>query len=397
MNRLLMRTVTDPSTGRKRIVHIIGALPVGGAETVLCRLLEWSHGSGLESLVLSLKDRGALGDRLARQGVEVMTLGVRHPLNAPAALARLAGLVREVRPDLIVGWMYHGNLFADLTRSLMGGTVPMVWNIRHTPNELAEESFTTRWAIRIGAFRARRAVTIIYNSEPSAERHFELGYPEEGSRVLPNGFDCEQFRPSEEARSTLLTELGVERDTRLVGRIGRFHPVKDYETFLAACSRIVQDHPDVEVVLAGPGIDGQNPLLRSWIAEARLGSHIHLLGPVTQMERLLAGLDLVCSSSLGESFPNVVAEAMACGVPCVVTDVGSSADLVGMTGRVVPPGDSKALSQEMSAILGLMKEERLALGRAARERIRTHFSAEAVFPRYEKIWREALGLEPTST
>lgn len=364
---------------------------MGGAETVLFRLLDAADGESFDPVVLSMKDRGALGEALERRGVPVLTLGMKRQMPSPVAVGRLLRHLRAVRPDLLVGWMYHGNLVADLARAVLGIRVPMVWNVRHTPTGLEAESRVTRWAIRIGARRARRAWAVVYNSSASAQRHRALGFPEENAVVLPNGFDCRRFRPSPEARPALRRSLGLADDAVLVGRIGRFHAQKDYATFLDATGRLARERPALYFVLAGPGIDRDNSTLRRWIDEAGLASRVHLLGPVDRMPELLAGLDLSCSSSsFGESFPNVVAESMACGVPCAVTDVGDSAALVGATGRVVPPGDPAALARALGELLDLRPEEREALGRQARRRIEERFSAQAVFPRYERIWLQAL-------
>jgi len=302
------------------------------------------------------------------------------------------GKARRGKPDLLVGWMYHGNVAASLVRPFLpkvgGRKVPVVWNVRHSADDMKQEKRLTAALIRGGKWWAPGTARIVFNSHHSARRHQSFGYPEEKTAVVPNGFDCELFRPRPEARQWLRGELGVPEETRLVGRVGRLHPVKDYPGFLEAAGRL---ESSLHWVLVGSGLSPENTELADLIRRHGLEERCHLLGERSDLPQIVAGLDLSCSSSLSEGFPNVVAEAMACGVPCVATDVGASAEIVGETGRIVPPGEPASMAEALDELLRLSREERALLGAAARERIQERYSADVVNPLHLEIWNSCLG------
>ena len=382
-----------PPLASPRVLHIISSLTTGGAERMLVRLLGSRGAQGFQHRVLSLTAGGALIPDLRSTGAEVESLAMRRGLPRLRDVLRLRRAAAGYRPDLLVGWMYHGNLAASHAAGAVAPRPPVVWNIRHTPDDLGREKRFTAAMIRWGSRWAKGAAAVVYNAAASAQLHYQLGYPRGRARVIPNGFDCQRFRPSEEARQELRQELGVAPETSLIGRIGRFHPMKGFETFLAAAGRVAARERGGEThwVLAGRQVELENSSLRAALEAAALGGRVHLLGQRRDMPTLLAALDGCCSSShFGEGFPNIVAEAMACGVPCVVTDVGDSAAVVGDTGIVVPPADEAALAAALTELLGLTSAQRRDLGRGARRRIEEKFSAAEVFPRHGELWRACL-------
>ena len=209
----------------------------------------------------------------------------------------------------------------------------MVWNIRGSHHILSEEKLLTAATIWIGARLSALPSRIVANSVVSAELHQRrLGFSKHRWTIIPNGFELEKFTPSENARSEVRSELGLPPNTLLIGLIGRYHPVKDHANFLRAAGIFRKHAPDVHFLLAGSGVDGSNAALREQRAALGLLECTHLLGERNDMSRITAALDIASSSSSSEAFPNVIGEAMSCGIPCVVTDVGDSAWLVGDTG-----------------------------------------------------------------
>jgi glycosyltransferase involved in cell wall biosynthesis len=204
--------------------------------------------------------------------------------------------------------------------------------------------------------------------------------------VIPNGFDVKSFKPDQIARRGLREELRLADDTPLIGQIGRFDPQKDYHNFIQAAALLRATHPETRFVLCGDGLTQENSQVRDWIEEAGLDSRVHLLGRRDDVARVHAALDvLTLCSAFGEGFPNVVGEAMASGVPCVVTDVGDSAMIVGDTGRVVPARDPGGLADAWRWMLGLGPEGRAQLGLAARERIVRNFELDSIVDRYQSF------------
>jgi glycosyltransferase involved in cell wall biosynthesis len=211
--------------------------------------------------------------------------------------------------------------------------------------------------------------------------------------VIPNGFDLQQFKPAPEARQELCAELGIMSNACLAGLIGRFDPQKDHGTFVRASALLRDRKPDLHFILCGDGISWDNSELSRWILNVGMRDRFHLLGRRDDLPRITAGLDVSClSSAYGEAFPLVVGEAMACGVPCVVTDVGDCAMIVGETGVVTIPGDAQGLARGIGRILDMPPEARLSLGESARRRIQENFSLQRITREYENVYQEAAGV-----
>jgi glycosyltransferase involved in cell wall biosynthesis len=209
--------------------------------------------------------------------------------------------------------------------------------------------------------------------------------------IIPNGFETGLFKPDAASRAKFRNELGLAIETPLVGLIGRYDPQKNHFGFLGAAATVAQEFPDAHFVLCGPGVDVQNGELTSRVGDSGFKERIHLLGERPDMPSITAALDIACSSSLGEAFPNVIGEAMACGVPCVVTDVGDSAAIVGSTGKVVPPGDDLALARAVLGLLAMPDAERKALGLRARQRVIDNYSLDQVVRQYELLYESLVG------
>jgi glycosyltransferase involved in cell wall biosynthesis len=377
-----------------RILHVITDLTTGGAQMMLLRLLsvgnrEW------ESAVVSLKDEGTVGRQILSLGIPVHGLGMHRVGPSPFRAVSLVHLARSFRPQLIQGWMYHGDLVASFAAIISQGRVPVLWNIRQTLYNLSTERRLTAAVIRIGGLISQHPAAIIYNSVTSATQHEALGYRAAKRVIIPNGFDCRVFRPDDEARRQVRAELGLENNSVLIGLIARYHPMKDHAGFMCSAALVARTHPNVHFLLAGSGVTLEDPVLRNLIAQQGLGACTHLLGERSDTPRLISALDIACSNSAwGEGFSNAIGEAMACGVPCVVTDVGDSARIVANTGLSVPPRDLQAMAQAIGELIDAGAPQRTQMGKAARKRIEMEFSLPAVVRRYEELYREHVALGP---
>lgn len=212
--------------------------------------------------------------------------------------------------------------------------------------------------------------------------------------LIPNGFDGDTFKPDAEARADFRAEVGAGDRDVLIGMIARLHPMKDHDNLFSAIAKLTRSFTSVKLILAGSRVDHANVDLKDTLAAYGLDSHTVMLGERSDTARIMAGLDIQCvSSSHGEAFPMVVGEAMASGVPCVVTDVGDAAWLVGDSGLVVPPRDSDALATALSELIQMGPELRRIRGEVARQRVLAHFSlaltADAYHGLYEQLWQNA--------
>jgi glycosyltransferase involved in cell wall biosynthesis len=376
-------------------MYIINDLSIGGAEMMLYKLLTESDRRSVEPVVLSLIDRGALRERIERLGIVVHTLGMKPGIPSPMGLWRLVRMLRRLKPDLILGWMYHSCLAAQLASLFLPHRPPVIWSIHYSISSLATEKKLTAAVIRVCAFLSKLPAHLIFVSRASQSQHKPLGYCLDKSSVIPNGINVAEFMPSSNARSSVRSELGLAEDALLIGITGRYHPMKDYSNFLKAAGLIAEDHPETHFLLIGRGVDQENQILRRQIQELRLGRQTHLMGERHDMPRLAAALDVFSlSSAYGESFPNVIGEAMACEVAPVVTDVGDAVWIVGDAGRVVPPRDARALAGAWKEMLDLGPEGRRMLGRAARARVIERFTLESVVAHYEALYETVLARAP---
>jgi glycosyltransferase involved in cell wall biosynthesis len=369
-------------------MHIITGLNVGGAETALCNLLENTDRGRFKSAVISLLPEGALGQRAREAGAALYSLNMKRGLPDPFALLRLRGLIKELRPDLIQTWMYHANFMGAI--AARGLNIPLLWNIRHSNLDKKVNKLTTRIVVKLCALLLMSAPQkIIYCAHRSAEAHAKIGYDSARAVVIPNGFNTDLFKPDQKAGREFREELGVTEECLLIGVIGRFDPLKDHNNFFRAVDLIAKELPKTRFVLCGDGITPQNAALSAMIG-GEVKPLVYLLGRRMDMPKIYAALDLLVLPSSGEAFPNVIGEAMSCGVPCVATDVGDCARIVGSAGVVVKPVDCALLAQAIGAMALLPREKREELGKKARERIVKRYDIRLIANMYEELYRSAV-------
>jgi glycosyltransferase involved in cell wall biosynthesis len=375
-----------------KILFVSTGLETAGAEIMLYKLLSKIDREQFEPVVISLMDRGTLGEHIEALDIPVHTIGMKPGKPTIAAFWRLITIIRHLKPDLIQGWMYHGNLAAQLASVFcLPKRIPVFWSIHSSIDSLAYEKKLTAAIIRLGSYLSKFTTKVIFVSRISKSQHESLGYDRGNSCVIPNGFDTSIFVQSVEARLKVRTELCLEQKSLIIGLFCRFHPMKDHANFLRAAAFLLKDYPEIHFIMVGKGVDLDNQILHQLIQELGIINRTHLLGERSDMPCLTAALDIACSASAyGEAFPLVVGEAMACGVPCVVTDVGDSGWIVSNTGRVVPPRDPQALAKSWKELIQLTLEERQALGKMAQTRIIEHFSLESVVKKYEALYKSLL-------
>lgn len=336
--------------------------------------------------VISLTTLGELAPRIAELGIPVDAVGMRYGLPSPSGFFRLVRLLRSLNPDVVHTWMYHADLLGGLAARLAGISA-IGWCIRNSNLDRDKTKLSTRAVVGLCASISTWIPSRILSCSVKARQvHVARGYAAEKMVIVPNGFDLTRFKPDGCARQAVRIELGLEADTLLVGLIGRFDPQKNHTGFFEAAGLLHRHMPNVHFVLAGHGVDVSNSALIRVITQEGVRSNTHLLGLRKDMPELMASLDLLASSSYGEAFPNVLGEAMACGVPCAVTDVGDSAYIVGDTGKVVAPADMAGLSAALEELLAMPPSEKAALGERARLRVAEHFEIGRVVRQYEEFF-----------
>lgn len=364
------------------VTHLITGLEVGGAETMLARLVTRSNQDKFQHRVISMRKPGDMAPVILAAGVPVDSLNMTSGIPDPRAALGLRRLLSQQKVDVLQSWMYHANLLASVVSPL--ARVPVIWNMRAVP-----DIDYGRQIAMIDATLSRMAqapAAVVVNSEYGRDYMASRGYAGARWRVIPNGFDTAQFRPDVDARRRIRSEWGLDGDQTLVGLVARMDPVKDHVTFLEAARLLAERDTETRFVCVGSGNERLEAQLRDLSVSKGIADRVVWAGTRTDIASVNCALDIATCCSVSESFPNVVGEAMACGVPCVVTDVGDAARLVGDTGTVIQPRSPKALASAWHTMIAGGYEFRADLGQRARQRILSDFSLDRVVADYEDLY-----------
>jgi len=367
---------------------VITGLNNGGAEAVVFRLCTYDKVH--KHIVVSLIGPGKYGSLLKEKGIEVYSLNMPVGRVTISGLLSLYKLIKEYNPDVVQTWMYHADLIGGVIARL-ARIRSVFWNIRHTTLEIGKSKGTTILVAKLCAWLSYLVPEKIVCCAHKAEKvHSTLGYDSTKIIVISNGYDLSFFRPSVEKSQAFRAECVIGSDVFFMAMVGRFDIQKDHFNLLRALSIVKQAGYKFKFALIGKSLNSQNIILVDKIHSLGLDKNIILLDQRNDIPKVMNGLDChVLSSSFGEAFPNVLAEAMACGIPCVTTDVGDAALIVGDTGWIVPPKDSKALAR---AIMNVMDEKKFKVKQwkerkvSTRKRVEEKFSIERMIEKYHETW-----------
>lgn len=358
---------------------------------MLKRLIESHQGNAAyRHTVISLTDIGKIGQQLQTLGVDVRALHMHSVLDIPRVLWQLVRLIRVSDPELVQTWMYHADLLGGLAARIAGNK-NVVWGIRTTDVQAGGKRGTT--TIRLACAWLSRWVphTIVCAAEASRLAHVAVGYDATRMVVVSNGFDLSRLVATVDRPALLRARCRIDATEVVIGIIGWFNPAKDHKNFVRAAGLVAQKYPHVRFLMVGRGMDASNAELSSEIAQTGHAGRFVLLAERNDVPVCLAAMNIFCLSSRTEGFPNVVGEAMAMGLPCVVTDVGDAAMLVADTGIVVPKEDPSRLAQALECLVVMAPNSRRLLGQKARERIRAGFTMELARGRFEEIYQRVAG------
>jgi glycosyltransferase involved in cell wall biosynthesis len=371
------------------VTHIITGLNTGGAETMLLHLLGSIDRSKFPSRVISLTNIGSVGNQIAAMGIPVFAGKMKTSAPSSMAFFNIVDEIRKNSPGVVQTWMYHADLIGGLAAKFAGNP-PVVWGIHNSTLDPQKSKISTRFVVRINAFLSGLVPKkIIVCSQAARLVHLQAGYCRDRMVFVPNGFDLSVFKPNPQARLAIRRELGIDESCWVTGMAARFDPQKDYATFFGAAAELMEKFTNLHIVLCGDGISQENTDLMKLVFPLNAQNRIHLLGRRSDMPDVLASWDVaVLSSSFGEAFPLVIGEAMACEVPCVGTDVGDTADLIGKTGEVVPSGNPHLLAEAVVRILSRSRSAQKDLGKAARKQIQLNYEIGSIAERYQQIWVE---------
>ncbi len=373
-----------------RIAFLTRSLETGGAERQLVLLARGLARRGHAVMVLAMYPGGALAGELAGSGVELEELHKRGRWDLAGFLGRLRGRLRAWRPRVVHSYLDAPNLLSAALRPALPG-VKVVWGVRDALEDLSAYDLFPRLVHRLTYPLSPLAHAVIVNSRAARELHLAKGMRPRRLAVIPNGIDTDRFAFDPAGRERLRAAWGVGPEEALVGLAARLDPKKDHAGFLRAARLIHENAPEARFVCIGGGAGELRQRLQGQARELGLEQVVTWAGEVGDMPAAYSALEVAVSASYGESFPNTVAEAMACARPVVVTDAGDSAELVGPAGRVVRPRDPEALAAACLELLARPAGQRRALGARLRARVAERYSVEAMVEASEAFLQDLVG------
>lgn len=352
---------------------------------MLKRLIETNLVISNENIVVSLTSLGVVGESLRSSGFTVHTLGMTSPVSFFITLWRLIKLIRQYRPAIVQTWMYHADLMGGIAARL-AGSCSVVWGVRSTAIPQGRLSITY-WLVRLCAicsyFLPDR---IVCCAESAKAAHIKLHYLQDKMIVIPNGYDFSRLQLDVEGRIKARVQLGVDERDIVIGVVGRFDPLKDFFNFISAAALVLKEYPNVQFLMVGRDNEWSNTTLRGWVEGAGLENVFHLVGQQLDIARYLSVMDIFCLSSVDEAFPNVLAEAMAMGLPCVSTRAGDAATILDDENYVVPVRDPLALANALLKMCNLDPSDRKILGNRNSGKVRSRYGIDEIREKYAEIY-----------
>jgi glycosyltransferase involved in cell wall biosynthesis len=359
-----------------KIAILARALAYGGAERQLVELAKGISAAGHELHVIAFYGGGPLEQILRSSEVAVHSVGKRGRWDIVGFVFRLVRCLRALRPEILHSYLGVPNIVAAVMKSLIPGRSRLVWGIRTAEIDTSHYDWLHRLVYRLEAWLSRFCDLVIVNSQAGRRHAIEQGFPAERIVVIPNGIDVQYFYPDDSAGQRVKRQWHLTPANKAIGFVARLDPLKDHETFLKAAALLARRIPDMTFVCVGDGPESYRDALGARANELGIAERVIWEPSRSDIRDVYNAFNILCSASVTEGFPNVVAEAMACGVPCVVTDVGDSVLIVGDTGVVVPVADAYALAEGIERQLRRLEAEGSLLRKSARERIVKNFQVE---------------------
>jgi glycosyltransferase involved in cell wall biosynthesis len=372
-----------------RIVHIITSLNNGGAEAVLFRLIDFDKNN--EHIVISMMDKGKYGALLNEIGVDTHCLNMCQGRVSITGLLKLFKLLHLLSPNIVQTWMYHANLVGGII-ARVAGIKNVVWSIHHTylsyKNSKLSTIIVSKLSSKLSGFIPKK---IVCCAQKSLEVHSLAGYAVNKLFVINNGYDLSLFNRDNSTSAQIRRELNIGSNVPLMGLVGRFDPLKDHQNLLLGLAAVRNQILNFKCCLVGLGMNIKNDVLIKWIEQNNLSDNIILLDQRSDVPSIMNALDMHILSSSSEAFPNVLCEAMACGTPCVTTDVGDAKLIIGGTGWVVPSKDPKALSEAILEGLNEFQNDKTSWysrQERCRNYIENNFDIKTMVKKYQVLWKD---------
>ena len=366
-----------------KVMHVISGLKVGGAEMMLHRLIGCFEGSEYSHLVVSLSSGGDMEQRFKSKNIRLIILDFKR--TPVVSLFKLFSVLRKEKPQIVQTWMYHSDLLGGVVARL-SGIKNVIWGVRTTN---VSSGGLTSLIRKLCAFASRIIPrVIICAAQASKASHAQIGYDASRMLVIPNGFELEKLVASQEQRNSIRVEYDVATEDLLVGSVGRYSAVKDHRTFIRAAGLLAARFSAVKFLLVGRDLDKNNADLTALIEGTGFAERFICLGERSDIPACFKAMDIFCLHSITEGFPNALGEAMSIALPCVTTDVGDAAYLLGDAGIVVPSQNPESLAKALETLIIASPAERLGLGERAHKRVVENFTMSCAKNQFERIYEQ---------
>ncbi|MCB0355795.1 MAG: glycosyltransferase [Bdellovibrionales bacterium] len=364
------------------MAHVIISLGTGGAESMLIKLIENSYQSVTHHIYL-LQEEHENSDYLRKLGVKVQTV------NAFQLFSRL----RKENFEIVIGWLFHGMLLTAFAKMLSLTNCKFVWNIRYS--EFPKTDKKSKGLVQLLRFFSKFVDAIIYNSNSGKRHHEEIGYSTHNSIVIENGFDTELFIPNINRKKEFVLKHDLEANAFIFGMVARFDKLKNQINFINTAYEFLQNTPELErpiyFVFAGKNMLLDNEQIKVVLSSLNKTEHFIFLGEQKQLQHLYPCFDVHCLNSLTEGFPNVIGEAMSCGIPCISTNVGDVQRLLDSCGWLIPPNKKSALLAALTRAYFTPQAERNKLGQLSRKHILDEYSIKKIVNKYLDFFNKIIG------
>lgn len=369
----------------KKSIHIITNLTIGGAETMLVRVIKHKPDYVKSTIVISLMENGEIGRTLDALGVKVISMGMNKGFSILKTLFKIKNIIQIEKPDIIHTWMYHANILGGIA-AYLAKNKNIVWSIRRS-EYTQNESFTTFLIMKMGAiFSSIIPKVIVYVAESGLKNHQKYGYASHNSIVIPNGFDLEKLKYNPTTRKKIRNELNLNDDHIVIGCVGRFHVSKGYEILISSSVDILKSHKNVKYLLIGRNVDEQNRILMKCIDKTGFKNNFFVVGEKRNISDYMSAMDIFCLSSITEGFPNVLGEAMASELPCVATCVGDVQKITDNNAILVQPNNEKLLSKGLFEMINMNNDKRQRMGLIGRNIIEKNYSIRSICKKYYDLY-----------
>jgi glycosyltransferase involved in cell wall biosynthesis len=374
------------------VMFLMRDLCIGGAQRQVCALARGLAEAGQRVGISVFYRGGELETELSSVPVSIFGLEKPHRFDLFRTVRRFRNVLKNFRPDILYSYLPVPNLFALVVR--FGRTRPLiVWGVRASAMQLDRYDWLTRFAYRLEVPLARLADLVIVNSHAGFRDAVARGIPAARLEIIDNGIDLIRFQPNKDLRARAREHWGVSDAAPVVGMVARIDPMKDHSTFFSGMALAIKTRPDLKAVCVAVGSSEEQHRLTAECADLGITENIRILGVQDNLSETYNGFDLLCSTSaFGEGFPNSVAEAMACGVPCVVTAVGDAPRVVGIAGTVIPTGNPSALAEAVVRYFANSTQQRSASSLQSRAQIEA-YTPERLVARtrevFSRLWTHA--------